>query len=84
MRRAMSAINYRDCREAAFEGANDVPISSIVRRVEIELRTMLGEEHGLDPIGAKDNIPFWTRATTRAAAGAPRGGRGSADRVARG
>ena len=42
-----------------FEGnANDVPISSIARRIEIEMRTMLGEQTDLKPIEAKDNILF--------------------------
>jgi putative membrane protein len=42
-----------------FEGgANDVPISSIARRIEIEMRTMLGEATDLQPIEAKDNILF--------------------------
>jgi putative membrane protein len=40
-----------------FEGgANDVPISSIARRIEIEMRTMLGEETGLKPIETKHDI----------------------------
>jgi putative membrane protein len=42
-----------------FEGgSNDVPISSIARRIEIEMRAMLGEEHGLEPIEAKRSILF--------------------------
>jgi putative membrane protein len=42
-----------------FEGGpNDVPISSIARRIEIEMRTMLGEQTDLKPIEAKDNILF--------------------------
>lgn len=42
-----------------FEGgANDVPISFIARRIEIEMRTMLGEATDLKPIEAKDNILF--------------------------
>jgi putative membrane protein len=42
-----------------FEGGpNDVPISSIARRIEIEMRTMLGEQTDLKPIAAKDNILF--------------------------
>jgi putative membrane protein len=42
-----------------FEGgSNDVPISSIVRRIEIEMRNMLGEETSLEPLEAKDNILF--------------------------
>ena len=42
-----------------FEGgSNDVPISSIARRVEIEMRVMLGEQTDLKPIEAKDNILF--------------------------
>jgi putative membrane protein len=42
-----------------FEGgSNDVPISAIARNVEIEMRNMLGEESGLRPIAAKDNILF--------------------------
>lgn len=42
-----------------FEGgANDVPISSIARRIEIEMRNMLGEDTDLRPIEAKGNILF--------------------------
>jgi putative membrane protein len=42
-----------------FEGgSNDVPISSIARRIEIELRDMLGEDSGLAPIEAKNDILF--------------------------
>ena len=42
-----------------FEGgANDVPISSITRKIEIEMRMMLGEPTDLKPIEAKDNILF--------------------------
>jgi putative membrane protein len=42
-----------------FEGgSNDVPISFIARRIEIEMRTMLGEETDLKPIEAKSNILF--------------------------
>ena len=42
-----------------FEGgANDVPISFIARRIEIEMRIMLGEETDLKPIEAKENILF--------------------------
>lgn len=42
-----------------FEGgANDVPISFIARRIEIEMRTMLGEQTDLKPIEAKNNILF--------------------------
>jgi putative membrane protein len=42
-----------------FEGgANDVPISFIARRIEIEMRTMLGEETDLKPIEAKADILF--------------------------
>jgi hypothetical protein len=41
-----------------FEGgSNDVPISFIARRIEIEMRTMLGEQTDLKPIEAKHNIP---------------------------
>jgi ion channel-forming bestrophin family protein len=40
-----------------FEGgANDVPISSIARRIEIEMRIMLGEQTDLKPIEAKYDI----------------------------
>ena len=40
-----------------FEGgANDVPISAIARRIEIEMRDMLGEETDLKPIEAKHDI----------------------------
>jgi putative membrane protein len=42
-----------------FEGnANDVPISSIARRIEIEMRCMLGEQTDLKPIEAKESILF--------------------------
>ncbi len=42
-----------------FEGgANDVPISSIARRIEIEMRIMLGEETDLKPFEAKSDILF--------------------------
>jgi putative membrane protein len=40
-----------------FEGgSNDVPISSIARRIEIEMRLMLGEQTDLKPIEAKYDI----------------------------
>lgn len=39
-------------------GANDVPISSIARRIEIEIRTMSGETTGLELIEAKNSILF--------------------------
>lgn len=42
-----------------FEGgSNDVPISSIARRIEIEMRTMLGEATDLKPLETKQNILF--------------------------
>ncbi len=42
-----------------FEGgSNDVPISSIARRIEIEMRLMLGEQTDLKPIEAKQSILF--------------------------
>ena len=42
-----------------FEGSsNDVPISSIARRIEIEMRLMLGEETNLKPIEPKHEILF--------------------------
>jgi putative membrane protein len=42
-----------------FEGnANDVPISSVARRIEIEMRLMLGEETDLKPLEAKHSILF--------------------------
>jgi putative membrane protein len=42
-----------------FEGgSNDVPISFIARRIEIEMRIMLGEATDLKQIEAKDNILF--------------------------
>jgi putative membrane protein len=42
-----------------FEGgSNDVPISFISRRIEIEMRIMLGEQTDLKPIEAKHNILF--------------------------
>lgn len=42
-----------------FEGnANDVPISSITRKIEINMRGMMGKSIDLQPIEAKDNILF--------------------------
>lgn len=42
-----------------FEGgSNDVPISFIARRIEIEMRTTLGEQTDLKPIEAKNNVLF--------------------------
>ena len=42
-----------------FEGGpNDVPISFLTRRIEIEMRTLLGEQTDLKPIEAKYNIMF--------------------------
>ena len=42
-----------------FEGnSNDVPISSITRRIEIEMRVMLGEQTELKPIETRDSILF--------------------------
>ena len=42
-----------------FEGGpNDVPISSTARKIEIEMRIMLGEQTDLRPIEAKHNILF--------------------------
>ena len=42
-----------------FEGGtNDVPISSIARGIEIEIRSMLGEQTDLKPIEAKHDILF--------------------------
>ena len=42
-----------------FEGgANDVPISSIARRIEIEMRIMLGEQTDLKPMEARHDILF--------------------------
>jgi putative membrane protein len=42
-----------------FEGsANDVPISFIARRIEIEMRIMLGEATELKQIEPKDSILF--------------------------
>ena len=42
-----------------FEGgANDVPISYIARGIEIEMRTMLGEQTDLKPIEAKHDVLF--------------------------
>ncbi|RCW81928.1 bestrophin family ion channel [Phyllobacterium bourgognense] len=42
-----------------FEGnANDVPISSIARRIEIAMRGMMGESNDLQPIVAKSDILF--------------------------
>jgi len=42
-----------------FEGgSNDVPISFIARGIEIEMRTMLGEQTDLGPVEANDSILF--------------------------
>lgn len=42
-----------------FEGGpNDVPISYLSRRIEIEMRILLGEQTDLKPIEAKYNILF--------------------------
>lgn len=42
-----------------FEGGpNDVPISFFARRIEIEMRTMLGEQSDLKPLQPKHNILF--------------------------
>jgi ion channel-forming bestrophin family protein len=42
-----------------FEGgSNDVPVSSIARRIEIEMRTMLGETTDLKPLETKRSILF--------------------------
>ena len=42
-----------------FEGgSNDVPISSIARRIEIEMRTVLGETTDLKPIEARHSVLF--------------------------
>jgi putative membrane protein len=42
-----------------FEGnANDVPISSITRKIEITMRGMMGKSNDLQPIEAKNNILF--------------------------
>src|SRR5262245_39759532 len=42
-----------------FEGgSNDVPISSIAREIEIQMRIMLGEQTDLKPIEANQNILF--------------------------
>jgi hypothetical protein len=42
-----------------FEGgSNDVPISFIARRIEIEMRIMLGEQTDLKPIETKENVLF--------------------------
>jgi putative membrane protein len=42
-----------------FEGGpNDVPISSFARRIEIEMRTLLGEQTELKPLEAKYGILF--------------------------
>jgi hypothetical protein len=62
----------RDCRLAfcfagkgrreffnPFEGgSNDVPISFIARKIELEMRAMLGEQTNLKPIEAKHSILF--------------------------
>jgi putative membrane protein len=42
-----------------FEGGpNDVPISFLSRRIEIEMRRMLGEQTDIKPIEPKYNILF--------------------------
>jgi putative membrane protein len=42
-----------------FEGgSNDVPISFIARKIEIEMRSMLGEDIELKPVEAKHDILF--------------------------
>jgi putative membrane protein len=42
-----------------FEGnVNDVPITAIARRIEIEMRIMLGEQTDLQPLESKYNILF--------------------------
>lgn len=42
--------------ENPFEGgANDVPISSMSRAIEIDLRDMLGEANLPEPLGANSN-----------------------------
>ncbi len=43
--------------ESPFEGsANDVPITSLSRTIEIDLREMFDENHGLKPLVAQNNI----------------------------
>lgn len=43
--------------ENPFEGsANDVPITTISRNIEIDMKEMLHIEHGLKPIAAQNNI----------------------------
>lgn len=42
-----------------FEGgASDVPITAIARLIEIEMRSMLGEEIDLQPLEAQNHILF--------------------------
>ena len=56
-----STIGSLDAAQSSnpFEGgANDVPISFIARRIEIEMRIMLGEQTDLKPIEAKHDILF--------------------------
>ncbi len=46
-----------EATENPFEGsANDVPITAITRAIEIDLREMLGEEHGLKPLQPVNEI----------------------------
>jgi len=46
-----------DYSENPFEGiGNDVPITSLSRTIEIDLRDMLDEKELPDPIGAKDGV----------------------------
>jgi putative membrane protein len=55
----VSLENVGENSSNPFEGgANDVPISFIARRIEIEMRTMLGEQTDLKPIEAKNDILF--------------------------
>lgn len=43
--------------ESPFEGsANDVPITSLCRTIEIDLREMFDQNHGLKPLVAQNNI----------------------------
>ena len=46
-----------EATENPFEGsANDVPITAITRTIEIDLREMLGEAHGLKPLQPVNEI----------------------------
>lgn len=46
-----------EATENPFEaGANEVPITALSRTIEIDLREMLGEQHGLEPLAPVNDI----------------------------